>query len=131
VGGGVAAAIFGASDIFESSGRVFVTLLLEIAAAAAIVGVYRRSVQRRPLAGADARRFPTRGVGVGRMRERLRALGIDPDRLARGGTASRPADRSADDAEELARPVISVRRASSPTRNMSASASGCGVTEAA
>jgi uncharacterized membrane protein YeaQ/YmgE (transglycosylase-associated protein family) len=104
VGGGVAAAIFGASNIFESSGRVFVTLLLEIAAAAAIVGGYRRFVQQRPLAGADARRFPTRGVGVGRMRERLRALGIDPDRLARGGTAPRPADRSADDvAEELAR----------------------------
>jgi len=104
VGGAVAAAIFGASNVFDSSGHLFATLLLEIAAATAIVGLYRRYVQRRPLAGPDAHRFPTRGVGIGRLRERLRALGVDPDRLTTPGNASQPPDPTAGDvAAELER----------------------------
>jgi uncharacterized membrane protein YeaQ/YmgE (transglycosylase-associated protein family) len=80
VGGGIAAAVYGPSRAFESSSQAFVTLMLEIAAAIAILAVYRRYVQRRPLTGAGAYSFPTRGVGIQRMRARLRQLGVDPDR---------------------------------------------------
>jgi uncharacterized membrane protein YeaQ/YmgE (transglycosylase-associated protein family) len=50
-------------------------------AAVALVGLYRRFVQRRPLWGPDAYRFPQRGVGVPEYRERLQRAGIDPDAL--------------------------------------------------
>jgi len=80
-GGAIAAAIYGTSDTLDTSGHTFVTLLLEVGVAVALVGAYRRFVQKRPLWGPDAHRFPTRGLGVARMRTRLRRLGIDPDRL--------------------------------------------------
>jgi uncharacterized membrane protein YeaQ/YmgE (transglycosylase-associated protein family) len=85
VGGGVAAALFGASHVVDSSGRVFATVMLEIGVAAALVVGYRRFVQRRPLTGPEAYRFPTRGIGIARMRARLRQLGVDPDTRARRG----------------------------------------------
>jgi hypothetical protein len=47
----------------------------------ALVGLYRRFVQRRPLWGPDAYRFPQRGVGIPEYRERLQRAGIDPDAL--------------------------------------------------
>jgi len=47
IGGGIAAATFGTSHTFDSSGHAFVSLLLEIAAAIAILSIYRRYVQRR------------------------------------------------------------------------------------
>jgi len=50
-------------------------------AAVALVGLYRRFVQRRPLWGPDAYRFPERGVGIPEYRERLQRAGIDPDAL--------------------------------------------------
>jgi uncharacterized membrane protein YeaQ/YmgE (transglycosylase-associated protein family) len=83
VGGGIAAGIYGVRHTFDSSGHVFSTLLLEIAAAVAILAVYRRYVQKRPLTGPGAYAFPTRGFGIQRMRGRLRQLGVDPDRLSR------------------------------------------------
>ncbi len=81
IGSGIAAAVFGSSHVFDSSGHGFVTLLLEIGAATVLLAVYRRYVQRRPLTGAGAHAFPTRGVGIQRMRARLRQLGVDPDRM--------------------------------------------------
>ena len=51
------------------------------AVAIALVVAYRRFVQRRPVVGRDAYRFPERGVGVGVYRERLQRAGIDPDRI--------------------------------------------------
>lgn len=81
VGGGIAAASFGASHTFDTSGHAFVTLLLEIGAAVAILALYRRFVQRRPLSGPGAYTFPSRGFGIARMRERLQRLGVDPDKL--------------------------------------------------
>jgi len=45
------------------------------------VAAYRVLVQKRPLTGPEARHFPSRGFGVAKMRERLRLLGIDPDRV--------------------------------------------------
>ena len=85
VGGAIAGAIYGASNTFDNSNHAFVTLLLAVGAAIVILAAYRRLVQRRPLSGPDARRFPSRGFGIERMRARLRQLGVDPDRLAEHG----------------------------------------------
>jgi hypothetical protein len=85
LGGGIAAGIFGSNHITTSRGHVFATLLLEIAVATAVVAAYRRFVQRRALTGPEARKFPTRGVGIERMRARLRQVGIDPEQLTGGG----------------------------------------------
>jgi uncharacterized membrane protein YeaQ/YmgE (transglycosylase-associated protein family) len=83
VGGATAIALYGSGGVLSTSGHAFATIMLEILAAAALVVLYRRFVQRRPLTGPDAYRFPTRGVGIARMRARLRQLGVDPDRLHR------------------------------------------------
>ena len=107
VGGACAAALYGASHTFDTSGHAFATLLLEVGAAVAIVGLYRRYVQQRPMSGPDARRFPSRGVGIERMRSRLRQLGIDPDRVTGPpGTDARLEPRSA---EEIAAELQKLR----------------------
>ena len=49
--------------------------------AVGVVVIYRRFVQKRPLWGRDAYRFPERGFGVEQYRERLKRAGIDPDRI--------------------------------------------------
>ena len=101
VGGSIAAALFGTHGTFSSSNHAFVTLLLEVCATVAILGLYRRFVQRRPLTGPGARAFPSRGFGIARMRTRLRQLGVDPDRL--GPVDGRPREVSPDEqAERLA-----------------------------
>jgi uncharacterized membrane protein YeaQ/YmgE (transglycosylase-associated protein family) len=53
-------------------------------AAVALVVLYRRLVQKRPVWGKGAYRFPDRGVGINRYRERLRDAGIDPDQIGVG-----------------------------------------------
>jgi uncharacterized membrane protein YeaQ/YmgE (transglycosylase-associated protein family) len=100
-GGGIAAGIFGANHTLDTSGRVFATLLLEVGVAIGLVAAYRRFIQKRPLSGPGAHHFPTRGLGVARMRERLRSLGVDPDRLARRGGSSRAPTDPHEIAEEL------------------------------
>ncbi|MGH2977269.1 MAG: hypothetical protein ACRDKC_02700 [Gaiellaceae bacterium] len=50
-------------------------------AAVILVVIYRRFVQKRPLWGKDAYRFPDRGFGVDSYRERLKRAGIDPDQI--------------------------------------------------
>ena len=50
-------------------------------AAVGLVVIYRRFVQKRPLWGPGAYRFPERGFGVEAYRERLKRVGIDPDRI--------------------------------------------------
>lgn len=91
IGTVIGAALFGAQHTFDSSGRSFVTLLLAIGFATGLVAAYRVLVQKRPLTGPDARRFPRTGVGIAKMRERLRQLGIDPDQIPTVGTRPRPA----------------------------------------
>jgi hypothetical protein len=81
IGGGIAAGIFGSNHVTTSRGHLFGTLLLEIAVATGVVVAYRRFVQHRALTGPEARRFPTRGIGIARMRARLRQVGIDPEQL--------------------------------------------------
>jgi len=50
-------------------------------AAIVLVVLYRRFVQKRPLFGPEAYRFPERGLGVQEYRQRLRRAGIDPDQI--------------------------------------------------
>lgn len=50
-------------------------------AAVGLVVIYRRFIQKRPLWGAAAYRFPERGFGVEQYRERLKRAGIDPDKV--------------------------------------------------
>jgi uncharacterized membrane protein YeaQ/YmgE (transglycosylase-associated protein family) len=49
--------------------------------AVGLVVLYRHFIQKRPLWGKDAYRFPERGVGIEQARERLRQAGIDPDKI--------------------------------------------------
>lgn len=99
-GGAIATGLFGAKHAFDSSGHAFVTLLLEVAIATALLAGYRRYVQRRPITGPGARRFPDRGVGIKRMRERLQQVGIDPDKLQAPGNRSGGTTLSPDEVAE-------------------------------
>jgi uncharacterized membrane protein YeaQ/YmgE (transglycosylase-associated protein family) len=56
--------------------------------AVGLVVAYRRFVQKRPLWGRGAYRFPERGFGVDQYRERLRRIGIDPDQIGSGEPAA-------------------------------------------
>jgi uncharacterized membrane protein YeaQ/YmgE (transglycosylase-associated protein family) len=60
----------------------YVISLLSFAVAIGLVAAYRRFVQRRPVFGPGAMAFPRTGLGVEQQRERLKKLGLDPDRLA-------------------------------------------------
>jgi hypothetical protein len=55
--------------------------LASLGIAIGLVIAYRRFVQKRPLWGRGALRFPERGFGVEQYRERLRRAGIDPDKI--------------------------------------------------
>jgi uncharacterized membrane protein YeaQ/YmgE (transglycosylase-associated protein family) len=76
VGAAVAAAVFNDNG--------YVVSFLSLGIAIALVAVYRRFVQQRPIWGPEALRFPQRGLGVEQQRERLKKLGIDPDATAPG-----------------------------------------------
>ena len=77
LGGAVVAALVGTDE-----GRdYFAVMLTSIAAAGVLVIAYRRFVQRRPVTGPDARKLPSRGFGVARLRRRLQHLGFDPETL--------------------------------------------------
>jgi uncharacterized membrane protein YeaQ/YmgE (transglycosylase-associated protein family) len=56
IGGGIAAAIFGAQ---QDSGSVFAILIGSILASTLLVIAYRRFVQHRPITGPEAQRPPT------------------------------------------------------------------------
>lgn len=88
IAGGIARLAFGTLEDLSGT-QQFVTVLLEIGCAALLIVLYRRIVQRRPITGEEAYRFPTRGVGIARMRERLARMGISPDQLGRPGRAGR------------------------------------------
>ena len=83
-GTAISSAILGTKHTFDTSSHAFVTLLLAVGFATALVAAYRILVQKRPLFGPGAHRFPRRGLGIARMRRHLDQLGIDPDKLGRG-----------------------------------------------
>jgi uncharacterized membrane protein YeaQ/YmgE (transglycosylase-associated protein family) len=71
IGGAIAYAIFGKNPTAVNVGGFVAAVLL-------VVG-YRRFVQKRPAFGAEALKFPERGIGVERTRERLQQLGFPLD----------------------------------------------------
>jgi len=89
--GSIVAAVV-AQTIFDDSS--FVLSLGSLIVATTLVVAYRRFVQHRPVWGPGALRFPERGVGVGQQRDRLRKLGIDPDRFGPATTVAAPPSAS-------------------------------------
>jgi uncharacterized membrane protein YeaQ/YmgE (transglycosylase-associated protein family) len=73
IGASIAYAIAGRDPAWISIGGFLATVV--------IVGLYRRFIQRRPIFGRDAYKFPERGIGIEQYRERLQRAGIDPDRI--------------------------------------------------
>jgi uncharacterized membrane protein YeaQ/YmgE (transglycosylase-associated protein family) len=73
----------GSGIVFAIGGRKAASWsgLASFFVAVGLVVVYRRFVQKRPLWGKDAYRFPERGFGVEAYRERLKRAGIDPDQI--------------------------------------------------
>jgi len=71
----------GALAYAAGSRNPYVINTVGFAAAIALVVLYRRFVQKRPLTGPEAFRFPKRGFGVDQARERLHRAGIDPDAI--------------------------------------------------
>ena len=66
-GGAIAAAIWG----WDSTGAVS---LFGFLTAIGLVVAYRRFVQGRPVTGPDAMKFPERGIGIDRFRDRRQKL---------------------------------------------------------
>ena len=85
VGGAIAAAVWNHDPYAVSIGSFVCAVLLVIA--------YRRFVQKRPITGPKALRYPDRGVGVPEYRERLKRVGIDPDTLPLGRPPQEPAEQ--------------------------------------
>src|SRR5947209_12115553 len=75
VGGAIAIAIWGRGT--QAIG------LLSFLGAILLVVAYRRFVQKRPLTGPDAMKFPDRGIGIDRFQDRRRKM-EDLLRQARG-----------------------------------------------
>jgi len=73
-GGGIAAVASHSNPYAISFGSLLVAIALVVA--------YRRFVQKRPITGPDALRFPERGLGVADYRDRLRRVGVDPDQAS-------------------------------------------------
>ena len=83
IGIGLAGTAIGTGIVLGVGGRDAASwsALASFFAAVVLVVIYRRFIQKRPLWGADAYRFPERGFGVEQYRERLKRAGIDPDRI--------------------------------------------------
>jgi uncharacterized membrane protein YeaQ/YmgE (transglycosylase-associated protein family) len=79
---GLVGTLIGAGIVFAAVGQdpAWVGIAGFLVSIALVVG-YRRFVQKRPLWGPDAYRFPERGVGVEEYRERLQRAGIDPEAI--------------------------------------------------
>ena len=64
-----------------SHGSGYVVSFVSFGVAIALDAAYRAFVQKRPIFGPGARKFPERGIGIEQYRERLRRAGFDPDSL--------------------------------------------------
>ena len=101
IGGGIVIAAAGTDQ------EAWVGIAGFLMSIALVIG-YRRLVQKRPVWGPEAYRFPQKGVGVEQYRERLQRAGIDPNAVGSpfvptAAPAQRPADaapRVADDPTE-------------------------------
>ena len=103
IGGAIALGIAGRDPAWISIGGFLATVVL--------VGLYRHFIQKRPIFGREAYRFPERGVGVEQYRERLQRAGIDPNQI---GTQLGPPLPGADPAQPRTPPAGA---ADDPTEN--------------
>jgi uncharacterized membrane protein YeaQ/YmgE (transglycosylase-associated protein family) len=78
--GSIVGAVIGKA---ASNDNGYVISFTSFGVAIALVAAYRRFVQHRPIFGPGAYAFPDRGVGIEQQRERLKSLGIDPEKLRR------------------------------------------------
>ena len=80
---GLLGTVVGTSVVIAIGGRQAASwaALASFFVAVGLVVIYRRFVQKRPLWGKGAHRFPERGFGVEQYRERLKRAGIDPDEI--------------------------------------------------
>jgi uncharacterized membrane protein YeaQ/YmgE (transglycosylase-associated protein family) len=99
LGGGLAAAVVGTKDV--SSSDYFTIILASIFAAMFLIILYRRFVQGRPITGPEAHKMPTKGIGIDRLRRRLRQFGVDPDSIGRPGGPTPPSDETQENLRKL------------------------------
>jgi uncharacterized membrane protein YeaQ/YmgE (transglycosylase-associated protein family) len=92
VGGAIAIAIWGRGT--QAIG------LLSFLGAVLLVVAYRRFVQKRPLTGPDALKFPERGIGIDRFQERRQKM-EDLVRQAQGAQAAQTENAADRDASNL------------------------------
>lgn len=80
---GLIGTVAGTSIVLAIGGRKAASWagLASFFVAVGLVVIYRRFIQKRPLWGKGAYRFPERGFGVEQYRERLKKAGIDPDTI--------------------------------------------------
>jgi len=72
IGGVVGVALVGEPTTEdEAFGVVFSVIVASLIASTLLVVVYRRVVQRRPITGPEAQRFPIRGWGIAKIRRRM------------------------------------------------------------
>ncbi len=76
--GSIAGAIVGRE---ASNNNGYAISFVSFGVAIVLVAAYRHFVQRRPIFGPGALRFPERGIGVEQYRARLKKVGIDPEAL--------------------------------------------------
>lgn len=76
--GSIAGAVVGRE---ASNNNGYAISFVSFGVAIALVAAYRHFVQRRPIFGPEALRFPERGVGIAQYRKRLQRAGIDPEAL--------------------------------------------------
>lgn len=113
---GLAGTVAGTGIVLAIGGRKNASWagLASFFVAVGLVVVYRRFVQKRPIWGRDAYRFPERGFGVEQYRERLKRAGIDPDQIGAqqqfGVLQARPPLQPAE-------PATHVRSGDDPTDN--------------
>jgi uncharacterized membrane protein YeaQ/YmgE (transglycosylase-associated protein family) len=109
----------GALAYAAGSRNPYVINTVGFAAAIALVVLYRKFVQKRPLTGPEAFRFPKRGFGVDQARERMHRAGIDPDAIGPlglpgvGASAHAPAGGADDGLEtvDLLRKLVDLHEA--------------------
>jgi uncharacterized membrane protein YeaQ/YmgE (transglycosylase-associated protein family) len=93
---GLVGTVIGTTVVLAIGGRQAASwaALASFFVAVVLVVIYRRFVQKRPIWGREAYRFPERGFGVEQYRERLKKAGIDPDQIGTqqqfGALQSRP-----------------------------------------
>jgi uncharacterized membrane protein YeaQ/YmgE (transglycosylase-associated protein family) len=79
---GLAGTLMGLGIVYAITGEDAAwTSIAGFLCAIGLVLAYRRFVQKRAIWGADAYRFPKRGIGVDDYRQRLSRAGIDPDAI--------------------------------------------------